>query len=284
MINDPLQRLLDKDPHLKPYKEIIRRRLTSIHETQKHLTRGEMRLSDFSSGHEYFGLHLSGNEWVFREWAPNATAIYLVGEMSGWQEQKGFALDPIGEEGVWEIRLPSERLEHKDLYRLRVHWQGGEGDRIPAYARRVVQDPDTMIFNAQVWLPPDPYKWGHNDYRCPAGPLLIYEVHVGMAQEEEKIGYVHESILAAFCEVTVARVADTVHVIVRLTARARVSWRIFPQRWMRSIPANSRMASTPLRADGALPLARLRPSACMPAITFHNLLSRRKCRTKSFCP
>ena len=192
MINDPLQRLLDKDPYLKPYEEIIRRRLTSIHETQKRLTRGEMSLSDFSSGHEYFGLHLSGNEWVFREWAPNATAIYLVGEMSGWQEQKEFALDPIGEEGVWEIRLPSERLEHKDLYRLRVHWQGGEGDRIPAYARRVVQDPDTMIFNAQVWAPPSPYEWEHNDFRCPPGSLFIYEAHVGMAQEEEEIGSYRE--------------------------------------------------------------------------------------------
>ena len=192
MINDPLQRLMDKDPYLKPYEEIIRRRLTSIHETQKRLTRGEMSLSDFSSGHEYFGLHLSGNEWVFREWAPNATAIYIVGEMSGWQEQKRFALDPIGEEGVWEIRLPSERLVHKDLYRLRVHWQGGEGDRIPAYARRVVQDPDTLIFNAQVWAPPSPYEWEHNDFRCPPGPLFIYEAHVGMAQEEEKIGSYRE--------------------------------------------------------------------------------------------
>ena len=192
MINDPLQRLLDKDPYLKPYEEIIRRRLTSIHETQKRLTRGEMSLSDFSSGHEYFGLHLSGNEWVFREWAPNATAIYIVGEMSGWQEQKRFALDPIGEEGVWEIRLPSERLVHKDLYRLRVHWQGSEGDRIPAYARRVVQDPDTLIFNAQVWAPPSPYEWEHNDFRCPPGPLFIYEAHVGMAQEEEKIGSYRE--------------------------------------------------------------------------------------------
>jgi len=188
MINDPLQRLLEKDPYLKPYEKIIRRRLTRVHETEKRLTRGKMSLADFSSGHEYFGLHLSGNEWVFREWAPNATAIYLVGEMSGWQEQKAFALEPNGEEGVWKIRLPSDKLEHKDLYRLRVHWPGGEGDRIPAYARRVVQDPDTMIFNAQIWLPPFPYKCEHNDYRCPADPLLVYEVHVGMAQEEEKIG------------------------------------------------------------------------------------------------
>ena len=192
MINNQLQSLLEKDPYLKPYEKIIRRRLTRIHETEKRLTGGEMSLADFSSGHEYFGLHLSGNEWVFREWAPNATSIYLVGEMTDWREQKAFALKPTSEEGVWEIRLPSDKLAHKDLYRLRVHWPGGEGDRIPAYARRVVRDPDTLIFNAQVWLPPNPYKWKYYGYRCPADPLLIYEAHVGMAQEEEKIGSYRE--------------------------------------------------------------------------------------------
>jgi 1,4-alpha-glucan branching enzyme len=191
-VNDPLQRLLKKDPYLKPYEEIIRRRLTSIHERKASLTGGKMSLADFSSGHEYFGLHLADDEWIFREWAPNATEIYMVGKMTEWQEQKAFALQRIGGEGVWEIRLPSEKLNHNDLYRLRIYWQGGVGDRIPAYARRVVQDPDTLIFNAQVWSPPEPYKWKNNDFRCPGGPLFVYEAHVGMAQEEEKIGSYQE--------------------------------------------------------------------------------------------
>jgi len=192
MIDDPLNRLLKKDPYLKPYEEIIKRRLTRIHERKSTLTGGKMSLADFSSGHEYFGLHLTGDDWIFREWAPNATGIYMVGEMTGWQEQKEFALQRIGGEGVWEIRLPSEKLNHNDLYRLRIYWPGGVGDRIPAYARRVVQDPDTLIFNAQVWSPPEPYKWKHNDFRCQPGSLFIYEAHVGMAQEEEKIGSYQE--------------------------------------------------------------------------------------------
>ena len=71
---------------------------------------------------------------------------------------------------------------------FRMHWPGGEGDRIPAYARRVVQDPNTLIFNAQVWAPPNPYVWKMPNFKRPNEPPLIYEAHVGMAQEEPKIG------------------------------------------------------------------------------------------------
>jgi len=185
---DPLKRFLDSDPYLRPYEKVIRSRQKLIHETGERLTRGTMSLPEFASGHEYFGLHFKDNQWIFREWAPNATSVYLIGDISGWQEKKEFALEPVGEEGVWEIRLASKTLEHGDLYRLRIHWPGGNGDRIPAYARRVVQDPKTLIFNAQVWLPPLPYQWKCNDFQPARMPLFIYEAHVGMAQEEEKIG------------------------------------------------------------------------------------------------
>ena len=87
---------------------------------------------------------------------------------------------------------PADTLKHEDLYRLRIHWPGGEGDRIPAYARRVVQDSKTLIFNAQVWFPAASYQWQCPDFRRPAEAPLIYEAHIGMAQEEEKIGSFQE--------------------------------------------------------------------------------------------
>ena len=189
---DPLKRLLDSDPYLRPYEKILRSRQKCIRETEERLTGGTMSLPEFASGHEYFGLHFNGSEWIFREWAPNAIAIYMIGDMSGWREKKRFALEPVGNEGVWEIRLSSKTLEHGDLYRLRIHWSGGEGDRIPAYARRVVQDPKTLIFNAQVWLPPSQYCWQCSDFQPAQTPLFIYEAHVGMAQEEEKVGSYNE--------------------------------------------------------------------------------------------
>jgi 1,4-alpha-glucan branching enzyme len=162
--------------------------LENIEETKHRLTQGKESLAEFASGHEYFGLHFQKGEWVFREWAPNATAIYLIGDMSKWQENKAFELKRIDDYGVWEIHLSANTLKHSDLYRLRIHWAEGEGDRIPAYARRVVQDPKTLIFNAQVWSPPQSYFWKEPNFKRPKEPPIIYEAHIGMAQEEEKIG------------------------------------------------------------------------------------------------
>jgi 1,4-alpha-glucan branching enzyme len=147
-----------------------------------------MSLVDFASGHEYFGLHLRGRQWVLREWAPNATRIFLIGDATGWKEKKPFALTRKNTEGVWELRLPQNALRHGDYYRLKIHWRGGMGDRIPAWARRVVQDPASLIFNAQVWRPEIPYAWRHPKPRRSKEAPLIYEVHPGMAQSEEKIG------------------------------------------------------------------------------------------------
>jgi len=183
-----VQRLLHDDPYLEPYKSGLSRRINRIAQTEKQLTMGKISLADFAAGHEYFGLQFQGDCWIFREWAPNASAVYLVGDMTNWLEQKTYALKKINPEGVWEIRLDAGRMVHGDHYRLRIHWDNGSGDRIPAYARRVVQDPETLIFSAQVWAPDVPYQWKYPDFRCSPGPLLIYEAHVGMAQEEEKVG------------------------------------------------------------------------------------------------
>ncbi|MDD5482854.1 MAG: alpha amylase C-terminal domain-containing protein [Kiritimatiellae bacterium] len=168
------------------------RRLALGYETEWRLTGGKMALADFASGHEYFGLHFNGNEWILREWAPNADKITLIGDFSGWKENEEYAFAPAGGDGVWELRLPRGKLAHGLLYRLRLHWPGGEGDRIPAYVRRVVQDNTTKIFNAQVWRPETAYRWQHANYRRPPKSPFIYEAHVGMAQEEGKIGTYRE--------------------------------------------------------------------------------------------
>ena len=190
-----LIRLLRSDSYLTPFSDQIRHRLENIEETKHRLTQDKESLAEFASGHEYFGLHFQSGEWVFREWAPNATAIYLIGDMSKWQESKEFELKRIDDYGVWEIYLSVNKLKHGDLYRLRIHWAEGEGDRIPSYARRVVQDPKTLIFNAQVWSPPQPYFWKEPNFKRPKEPPIIYEAHIGMAQEEEKIGSFREFTL-----------------------------------------------------------------------------------------
>jgi len=210
--NRKLARLRD-DPWLKPYLHIIERRQIHAASVERRLTQGAMSLQDFASGHEYFGLHRCDSEWSLVEWAPNATEIYLIGTFSDWKESGDFALTRIDNRGVWQINLPSEMLSHGDLYRLRIHWPGGEGDRIPAYARRVVQDEHTKIFNAQVWCPPEHYHWKDGDYRNRHQAPLIYEAHVGMAQEDERVGTYNE-----FREKTLPRIIKSGYNTIQLMA------------------------------------------------------------------
>jgi len=83
--------LIDIDPWLKPFKAAIQSRETYI-SRRTDLLIGGTPLSDFAQGYKYFGLHRQANEWIFREWAPNATKIYLVGDFNDWQEVDEFAL------------------------------------------------------------------------------------------------------------------------------------------------------------------------------------------------
>ncbi|MGD8284217.1 MAG: 1,4-alpha-glucan-branching enzyme, partial [Desulfobacterales bacterium] len=98
--------LLERDPYLKPYKTILHQRLSNIIAAEKRLTEGKITLADFASGHEYFGLHFVGDQWIFREWAPNASQIFLIGDRTQWREKREYALQRINADGVWEIHLP----------------------------------------------------------------------------------------------------------------------------------------------------------------------------------
>ncbi|GHU88056.1 1,4-alpha-glucan branching enzyme [Bacteroidia bacterium] len=184
--------IVRNDPWLKPYENAIKGRYAYFRDKEIQLTRnGEMSLDSFASGYLYFGLHSSNNGWVFREWAPNAAAIYLIGTFNDWQEREEYKLEPIGN-GAWEIKLPQQALHHGDLYKLMMHWNGGQGERIPAWCRRVIQDENTFIFSAQVWSPEQPYQFKNKQFKPDTSPLLIYECHIGMATEQEKVGSYQE--------------------------------------------------------------------------------------------
>ena len=180
--------LVKNDPWLEPYEAaIVGRHEHALYKLNELTNNGKQSLSDFASGYLYFGLHHTDKGWVFREWAPNATEIYLVGDFNSWTELAPYQLKPK-KNGVWEINLPDRAMKHGDLYKLRVHWNGGEGERIPAWTNRVVQDDVTKIFSAQVWAPENEYKWKVKKYKPNTSPLLIYECHIGMAQDAEKVG------------------------------------------------------------------------------------------------
>lgn len=178
--------IYDDDPWLKPYSEAIDARHEHILEEKERISGGGGTVSAGINNHLYYGLHKrKDGSWVFREWAPNAVKIYLIGEFNNWKKTEAYALHAVGG-GNWEIVVDSMFLSHGMLYKLYVEWHGGAGERIPAYATRAVQDPETKAFSAQVWDPAKPYRWKNPDPPARKTPL-IYECHIGMSSEQEKV-------------------------------------------------------------------------------------------------
>ena len=200
-------KLIQSDTYLRPYAEAIEGRYNYALKREKELTGGK-KLSEWANGYLYFGLHkiegsksskvskFQGGQWVLREWAPNATAIYMIGDFNNWQKDEAYRLQPVGN-GVWEVVLDEDMIHHEQLYKLLVEWYGGKGERIPSYTNRVVQDPVTKLFAAQVWALVEQAK-GDKVIRRKAkrrkadDPLFIYECHIGMSSEEEKVNSYEE--------------------------------------------------------------------------------------------
>ena len=177
------KKIYDIDPWLRPYREAVDARHARILADRRKLA-GDGPMGAAVNNHIYYPLHREDGRWVIREWAPNASRIFLVGDFNNWKRTEAYSFRPVGA-GNWELSLPEMFLRHGELYKLWVEWPGGGGERLPAYVTRVVQDPVTKVFSAQVW-DPEPYEW---KYRRPGRRPhpLIYECHIGMSSEKEKV-------------------------------------------------------------------------------------------------
>lgn len=179
-----MKKIYVTDPWLEPHKGAIEARHQRILDAfSKYAVDGS--LSKGVNNHLYYGLHHDDKGWVMREWAPNATKIYLIGDFNNWKRTEGYAMKAIGN-GNWELRVPDFMISHGDLYKLFIEWPGGGAERLPAYVRRCVQDPSTHVFSAQVWEPAKPFEWKAKRPGKRQNPL-IYECHIGMGGDREAV-------------------------------------------------------------------------------------------------
>lgn len=184
--------ILRNDPWLEPYTGAIEGRHQDVIRKYEELTAStDGSLDKFANAYKYFGLHRVRGNWVFRDFLPHATKVLLIGTFTDWQDDERYALTRLAD-GTWEGKFPADAIHNGDLYKMRVFWEGGQGDRIPVYATRVVQDDNTKIFSAEVYEPEEPYKFKTRRFTPDTKPLLIYEAHVGMAQEREGVGTYEE--------------------------------------------------------------------------------------------
>ena len=184
-------KILEIDPWLGPYSKEIELRMKRFREQRKKIAGNENTVSSFANGHMYYGFHRTGTGWAFREWLPGADEVWLTGDFNGW-DRTSHPLTRL-ENGVWEILLEGkDALKHGQHVKLWV--RNGENcfERLPAYSTRTRMDWDAHKLCTQVW-DPEPFAWTDAGWReTEYGEPLIYEAHVGMAQEYEGIGTYRE--------------------------------------------------------------------------------------------
>jgi 1,4-alpha-glucan branching enzyme len=185
-----LPKLVQDDPWLEPFTGIISARQKAVLALKNKLSSGTGKLSGFATGHLFYGLNKIKNEWVFREYAPNATAIYVIGDFNNWTESDEYRMQSL-ENGDWELKLTSDKLLNGQKYKLIIYWNGGRGERLPSYVRYCVQDENSKVFDAMV-LDTEPFKWKNQSPAINIKTPLIYEGHVGMGTEQEKVGSFRE--------------------------------------------------------------------------------------------
>ena len=187
--------LIEIDPYLKPHAKQLRQRYDHYQRTKAQFKHEGGLTGDVSKGHHYLGFtrgEKDGQPGVwYREWAPGAKHLALIGDFNDWHRDA----HPMQRDdfGVWHLFLPdseyANRLTHGS--RVKVHVVGADDqalDRLPAYITRAVQEPpDTGHFTGVYW-PPEAFHWQHEAPKQLQGGLRIYEAHVGMAQEQGKVG------------------------------------------------------------------------------------------------
>ena len=206
-------KILSIDPWLQPYYNDIALRMDRNAQTRKALLGDKADLSSFANGYMYYGFSRTDTGWVYREWAPGADAVHLIGDFNGW-DRESHPLTRLPD-GTWEIHLEGEdALQHKQRVKIQVTKDGRSFDRIPAYIRRVVQNKETNLFDGQIWAPPRPFQWTDGGYgKRKVSPPYIYEAHIGMGQEKEGIGTYRE-----FADRNLAYIRDMGYNTVQLMA------------------------------------------------------------------
>ncbi len=182
-------KIIQNDPSLAPFEADLQLRMDRHKQTKSALLSKGMKLKDFANGHLFYGFHPVKGGWYYREWAPGAQQMYLTGDFCGW-DRHAYPMENKGN-GVFELFLPGDdALQSGQRVMTIVVHDGQELERIPLYATRVEQDPKDYSWNAVIHRMAD-FHWTDSNFK-PEKKLLIYECHIGMAQEEGKVGTYRE--------------------------------------------------------------------------------------------
>jgi 1,4-alpha-glucan branching enzyme len=170
------------DPYLDSHVDTIIERNLNFQKKLAEIERNFDNLANFANWYQEMCFKIEGDNYVFREWAPNAITIFLIGECNNWQQNEKFKFKKL-ENGCWELKINKKFFKNKKLYRYLIKWEGGQGERMPSFTTKTQQDSQTFIFSAVIDDEKD-YLWKVKKFQNNAKNPLIYEVHIGMSSEK----------------------------------------------------------------------------------------------------
>ncbi len=206
-----MYRLLELNPQLQHFAGDIDLRMFLYHATKNRILGEGQTLNDFANAHNYYGFHHVDGGWVYREWAPSAYQLYLKGDFNEWNPTS-HPLRNLGN-GDWEIYLEGDdALWEGCQVKTVVDANLTRTEHIPLFIRRAVQHPESLTFNGEIVDDRKAFDWTDADFKGDEH-LYIYEAHVGMAQEEGKVGSYRE-----FADYTLPHVKEAGYNTIQLMA------------------------------------------------------------------
>ena len=148
---------------------------------------------------DYLGAHQTEHGVVFRVWAPNAAAVFVVGDFSDWEE--GAPMRRVTEAGVWEAVCAG--VTQGALYKFRIVTIDGRVlYKADPYARAAELPPanasrfytSNYTWRDEGWLAHRAATMSGDGYR--RQPINIYELHPGSWIRREDGSYLSYGELA----------------------------------------------------------------------------------------
>lgn len=152
---------------------------------------------EYYESYDFLGCHQSDQGFTFTVWAPNAQAVYLVGDFNRWQ--KNLPMAAVGKTGLWT--LDTALAQKEDIYKFGVEAKDGTFQlKIDPYAFEFEPKPGNgakvcdlprHVWHDDLWLKRRALAKPYTQ------PLNIYEVHLGSWQRTADGGYLTYRQLAA---------------------------------------------------------------------------------------
>ena len=186
--------LIVDDPWLEPYEGDLEGRFNYYKARRESIEKKFKSLRSFAASYNDLGFNYDkkNGQWVYKEWAPEALSLTLIGSFDNWE--KGLSMMKA-ETGVWEVSIPKAiNFGHETDVKVRITGKDGKTlDRLPAFIEHAIQNAETYDFTGRIWSPEKPFRWSDGKFNLTQiKQPIIYEAHVGLAQEEERVGTFRE--------------------------------------------------------------------------------------------